>query len=181
MTHNSPWEQFAAAEAPPDGDIVACETAAGAVSPRSAPPPLSPTNTVAEARAVLDASQTTAALVADGGRPVGVVTDSALRGRPGHVPRPGAALADVMDFEVIRADPGADVLSTLHTYTEAAWVSLRRRRPCAPDRVASVTAAFESSSRGQYPPVGTPKGRKSRSPRTPAPDAELTPGPNMRT
>ena len=107
---------------------------------------LAPTSTVAEAVAFLDRTGQFAVVVSERGEPVGVVTRVALRGQPGHRPRPAAVLADVMDFEVIALDPASDTAMTTGAYREAAWHSLRRRRPSAEDTVARRREAFSRAS-----------------------------------
>jgi hypothetical protein len=107
---------------------------------------LAPTSTVAEAVAFLDRTGQFAVVVSERGEPVGVVTRVALRGQPGHRPRPAALLADVMDFEVIALDPASDTATTTGAYREAAWHSLRRRRPAADDTVARRRGAFSRAS-----------------------------------
>ena len=102
---------------------------------------LSPTSTVTEAKVLLALSQADAALVTDDGRPVGVATEAALRGWPGRSPHESALIADVMDLEVVSIPPGADVRQTLAVYRDAAWQSLRRRRPCASEVMARREAA----------------------------------------
>ena len=104
---------------------------------------LTPTSTVEHALRVLDRTGECAAVVMDRGEPVGVVTRVALCGHIGRRPRPSAGLADVMDFEVVGLDPGADEATTIGTFTRAAWRSLRRRRPLADDAVARRRRAFE--------------------------------------
>ena len=107
---------------------------------------LAPTSTVAEAVAFLDRTGQFAVVVSERGEPVGVVTRVVLHGQPGHRPRPAAVLADVMDFEVIALDPASDTAMTTGAYREAAWHSLRRRRPSAEDTVARRREAFSRAS-----------------------------------
>ena len=90
--------------------------------------PISPSTPVREALAWMQRSGQQAIVVMDGARPVGVITDRALRGRD----LPDAAVQDVMDLEVVRVDPSLDVEDTLRAFREAAWHSVRRRHPVAP-------------------------------------------------
>ena len=78
----------------------------------------------------MEGSGQRATVVMDGDRPVGVITTTALRGR-GHTISTDAEVQDVMDFEVVRVNPSLDVEDTLRTYRDAAWHSVRRRRPFA--------------------------------------------------
>jgi hypothetical protein len=64
-----------------------------------------------------------------------LITAIALRGRRHAIPT-AAQVQDVMDFEVVHVDPSFDVEDTLRTYRDAAWDSVRRRRPFA-DRTVS--------------------------------------------
>jgi hypothetical protein len=66
----------------------------------------------------------------DGNRPVGVITAITLRGG-GHAIPTAARVQDVMEFEVVHVDPSFDVEDTLRTYRDAAWHSVKRRRPFA--------------------------------------------------
>ena len=92
---------------------------------------VTPSTTARVAAEVLAARHQTAVVVTDHGNPVGVVTIGALTGDDTTPPAAGAHVADVMDYEVVRIDPGAGERETLHTYREAAWQSLRHRHPCA--------------------------------------------------
>ena len=79
--------------------------------------------TAAQAREWFDLTGARAAVVFDGDRVVGVVTAAAVQGAP------EARIADLMEFEVVRVDPGADQHETMREYNRAGWDSLRRRRP----------------------------------------------------
>lgn len=114
-------------------------------------PPLTCQCTVGDARSALAALGQDAAVVMDGSRPVGVITAKALRGFPGHVPHTGALLGDVMDFEAVEVDPGAEVLETMKRYTDASWESLRRRRPCAVDTLTRRAGAFGFAASARFP------------------------------
>ena len=103
---------------------------------------LRPSSTVAEATLELLRRREPAAVVLEDGRPVGVITLVALCGQYGRTPAPQAPLADVMAFECVALDPAAGVTETLRTYTQAAWDSLRRRRPCAPETISRRELAF---------------------------------------
>jgi CBS domain-containing protein len=85
--------------------------------------PATPARVAAE---VLAAHRLTAVVVVAEGRPLGVVTLDALT-RAAAVAR----VADLMDYEVVRLDPGAGEIETLHAFRDAAWRSLGRRHPCA--------------------------------------------------
>jgi CBS domain-containing protein len=104
----------------------------------TAPARRSPVDTVEVTRSapvrlaaeVLGARHQSALVVTEHGVPVGVVTLGALTGDEApHAP--DARVADVMDYEVVRIDPGAGERETLHAFREAAWLSLRHRHPCA--------------------------------------------------
>ena len=96
---------------------------------------VTPTTSVAEAQRVLSASDAHAAVVMCDDRPVGLVSAAALRDSvAAH--RPGAAVADVMDYEVVRLDPAAGERRTLQAFTRAAWASLLRRQPYEEPAVA---------------------------------------------
>jgi CBS domain-containing protein len=103
------------------------------VAPTRRPPvdtvevtPATPTRIAAE---VLAAHHLTAIVVTDHGHPFGVVTLDALAKAAASAP--GTHVADVMDYEVVRLDPHAGEVQTLHAFRDAAWRSLRRRHPCA--------------------------------------------------
>ena len=81
-------------------------------------------------------------IVTDDGRPVGVVTDGDLRGRNGRVARRDSRVEDVLTWELVQIDAGADVLTTLNTYTNAAWASLYRRGPCDEEAMSHRAAAW---------------------------------------
>lgn len=87
---------------------------------------LSAVTPVRVARAVLAVSGTDAAVVLDEHERVGLVTAAALAGH-----EPEAPIGEVMNLELVRIDPHADEHDTLVAYQDAAWRSLRRRRPCA--------------------------------------------------
>ena len=96
---------------------------------------VTPTTSVADAQRALSASGAHAAVVMGDDRPVGVVSAAALRdGVAAH--RPGATVAGVMDYEVVRLDPTAGERRTLQAFTRAAWASLLRRQPYEEPTVA---------------------------------------------
>ena len=108
----------------------------------NAKPPLRRWTSVGDALARLDDDAADAAVVFHDGLPVGVVTRAALRGHAGFKPRPGARLGDVMDLEVVQVEPDADMERTMTVYTNAAWRSLARRMPAAPETVVRRRRAF---------------------------------------
>jgi hypothetical protein len=81
-------------------------------------------DTVADAGERFMATGAYAAVVFDGGRPIGVVTAHGL----GTVSL-SVELRDVMEYELVRVDPYADGPETLREYEHAAWSSISRRRP----------------------------------------------------
>jgi CBS domain-containing protein len=112
-------------------------------------PPISRWTTVRDASAWMQKTGQRAVVVMDGDRPVGVITEKALRaaGRRSAAASDDALAAverrerpdlrlpetvqDVMDFEVVRVDPSFGVEDTLRAYRDAAWKSVRRRHPFA--------------------------------------------------
>ena len=96
-------------------------------------------STVAEVRELQRAAGADALVVFEGTRPVGVVSQSVLAKSA-----PRSLLVDVMDYEVVALSPAAGEQQTLREYTAAAWRSLKRRRPLAPEtlqRRRGVTGA----------------------------------------
>ena len=91
---------------------------------------ISPSTSVSDALARMERMRQRATVVMDGDRPVGVITAIALRGR-GHTIPTAAEVQEVMDLEVVHVDPSFDVEETLRTYRDAAWNSVKRRRPFA--------------------------------------------------
>ena len=89
-------------------------------------------------------------IVTEFGKPVGVVTRDGLRG-DARSARGESRVEDVLTWELVESESGADVLKTLDTYTSAAWASLRRRGPCDEEamtrRAAAWDPADESASR----------------------------------
>ena len=65
-----------------------------------------------------------AALVVDGVGVIGMVTASGLAGGSAE---PDRSVLDFMTFEVVRIDPGDDVVTTVRTYQEAGARSVARR------------------------------------------------------
>jgi CBS domain-containing protein len=92
---------------------------------------ISPSTSVSEALAWMEGMGQRATVVMDGGRPVGVITATALHGGADGTMSTAAEVQDVMDFEVVHVDPSFDVEDTLRTYRDAAWHSVKRRRPFA--------------------------------------------------
>lgn len=142
VTVRSPFERWAAVTVDATDSIVDACAAASQHPHHNHTQTVTPETTVGTVFYSLAASGRDAALVVDDGVPVGVVTRRALHGRPGAVPRRDAEVRDVMDWECVHTDPGADASSTLHTYTDAAWISLRRRGPCGDDALARRAAAL---------------------------------------
>lgn len=110
--------------------------------PRAPHTRIATTTTVAEAAFELLAERTSAAVVYRDGQPVGIVTVEDLAGRDGRAPLPDALVADVMTHECVRIAPGAGVDETLRAYREAAWLSLRRRRPFEVENVRRRERSF---------------------------------------
>ena len=100
------------------------------------------TSSVAMAREVLEQTGARAAVVYQRERPIGIVTERALRGDGDREPRPDAMVTDVMYLEVVPVHPSMGTHATLDAYTNAAWQSLRRRRPRAETTVARRSRAF---------------------------------------
>jgi CBS domain-containing protein len=92
---------------------------------------ISPSTSVREALSAMERSGLRTMVVVDGGRPVGVITATALHGSADRTMSIDAEVQDVMDFEVVHVDPSFDVEDTLRTFRDAAWHSVRRRRPFA--------------------------------------------------
>jgi hypothetical protein len=83
------------------------------------------------------------------GLPIGILTARELCGEDGRVARRESRVEDVLTSELVQIDSSADVLTTLNTYTDAAWASLRRRGPCddeAMNRRAAAWVPAESAS-----------------------------------
>ena len=91
---------------------------------------IAPSSSAREALAWMQRTGQRAAVVMDGDRPVGVITTTALRG-PGTETSPRAEVRDVMDFDVVHVPPSFDLEDTLRAFRDAAWHSVRRRRPFA--------------------------------------------------
>jgi hypothetical protein len=94
--------------------------------PRGPRDPLTPDTPVGIARARLWESGDYAAVVADHGRPVGIVTSVALErcaAPAGHE----APLRQVMDFVAVPVDTHADPATTVCAFERAAWDWLLRR------------------------------------------------------
>jgi predicted transcriptional regulator len=86
-------------------------------------------STVEEARRALAMTDQRAVVVWNEATPVGVVTpDDVIAIGVGH-PSPEALVEDVMSHECVPIDPAADEPETCHRYIDAAWASLKRRRP----------------------------------------------------
>jgi predicted transcriptional regulator len=100
-------------------------------------------NTVEQAQRALTTSRQPAAVVWDHGAPVGVITLADLSRSP-HCRAVGALVVDVMSHECVKIHPAADLSETHRSYREAAWESLRRRRPFSQatlDRRAAAACA----------------------------------------
>ena len=94
---------------------------------------------LAEAQRLISASDASVFVVVDDGGPVGVVTAERLGTEPRSTQH---TVADVMDFELVAIEHGADINDTMRIYERAGWDSLLRRRPFAsPDRSATVGSA----------------------------------------
>lgn len=81
-------------------------------------------------------------IVTDEGHPVGIVTGRDLCGENGRVARRDSRVDDVLTWELVKIGSSADVLTTLNTYTDAAWASLHRRGPCDEAAMARRAAAW---------------------------------------
>jgi predicted transcriptional regulator len=99
--------------------------------------------TVEEARAVMARTGQSLVLVHARGFPVGVVTCQDLEGTAERRPKGNARLDAIMTKELVVTDPGADLRTTLGTYTDHAWQSLFRRAPCGSVAMCRRQAAFE--------------------------------------
>ena len=82
-----------------------------------------------EAQAHLRQTGEPAAVVYQNGRPVGVVTTTALA-RARNVRHADAPLSSVMDYVAVPVDPAADVRTTLHRFSQAAWDWLKYTGVC---------------------------------------------------
>lgn len=90
-------------------------------------------STVVEARAALAEAAQPAIVVWDDREPIGVVTldDVSEEGTGGLGPE--SLIVDVMSHECVAIDATADLEETHHRYADAAWTSLKRRRPFSQD------------------------------------------------
>src|SRR6266545_1819761 len=114
---------------PLGGTIVTASTAPAEIPVQpDNPAVLTLDTTVTDALATLFATGRRGAVVEQHGHPIGVITMEALRGSHGTTPRPDTRIGDVMDWECVHNEPGADARLTLQAYSEAAWTSLRRRQ-----------------------------------------------------
>ena len=104
--------------------------------------PLTLCNTVAEAREHLREADADALVVFEGTRPAGVVSRDVLAKSA-----PRSLLVDVMDYEVVALSPAAGEQQTLREYTAAAWRSLKRRRPLAPETLQRRRGVSGATSR----------------------------------
>jgi hypothetical protein len=102
---------------------------------------ITPQSSAAEALRWMEATGSDAAVVIDERGPVGVVTRDAIAGADGPLVSPDAAVVDVMDYEVVRLDPGTGTRGTLKAYTRAGWRSAMARRPYADDTMARREAS----------------------------------------
>src|SRR5688572_18323243 len=82
-----------------------------------------------EARELAAATGQDVLLVIESGRPVAVVTTEQLWSANGGPVFPDAEVLDVVRWELVRLAPDSDIEHTLRHYSEAAWTSLKRRRP----------------------------------------------------
>ena len=89
--------------------------------------PITLTSTVNDARRALAATDQPALVVWDDAMPVGVVTVDDVSGP--RAPSSEALIEDVLSHECVAVDPAADVRETKRRFTDAAWLSLKRRRP----------------------------------------------------
>jgi len=96
-------------------------------------------STVEEARRALTITDQAAVVVWDRETPVGVLTFGDVSSAR-HLP-PGALVEDVLSHECVWIDPAADEAETCHRYTDAAWSSLKRRRPLSQDTLERRVAA----------------------------------------
>ena len=99
-------------------------------------------DTVAEALDGMARTGQAMLIVTHDGLPVGVVTDGDRCGRNGRVARRDSRVEDVLTWELVQIDAGAAVLTTLNTYTDAAWASLYRRGPADAEAMSRRTAAW---------------------------------------
>lgn len=104
---------------------------------------------VADALDVMARTGQAVLIVTYEGLPIGIVTGGELCGESGRVARRESRVEDVLTSEFVQIESSADVLTTLNTYTDAAWASLRRRGPCdeeAMNRRAAAWLPAESTS-----------------------------------
>src|SRR4051812_11701027 len=73
-----------------------------------------------DASGTLAAAGADSAVVVESGEPIGVVTTAGLRRDRIAVP-PATPVGDLLQWECVRIDRGADALATLRTYRAAAW------------------------------------------------------------
>jgi hypothetical protein len=66
------------------------------------------------------------------GEPMGVITNADID-VDARALAPEALVIDVMSNECVPIEPTADLIATLHRFTDAAWVSVTRRRPLSED------------------------------------------------
>ncbi|HLM63097.1 MAG TPA: pyridoxamine 5'-phosphate oxidase family protein [Acidimicrobiales bacterium] len=115
-------------EARTESGAAPAPTAAPAPAAGSGPADeVTPATPVPEAAASLAAAGGRAIVVSLHGIPVGVLTAEALA--EDAATAPGATVEEVMDIELVKVGPHDDEITTLHAFTEAAWLSLLRRRP----------------------------------------------------
>jgi CBS domain-containing protein len=117
--------------------------------PSVAPETIDVGDSVADALDVMTRTGQAVLIVTSEGLPIGIVTARELCGESGRVARRESRVEDVLTLELVRIDSSADVLTTLNTYTDAAWASLRRRGPCdeeAMNRRAAAWLPAESAS-----------------------------------
>jgi predicted transcriptional regulator len=95
-------------------------------------PLITPWTTVSDALTLMLNRGQTASVVMDGERPVGVITVKALQEQTMRgTMELDAPVERAMDLEVVRVDHSSDLEDTLRIFRDAAWYSVRRRRPLA--------------------------------------------------